>query len=108
MKKRLEKELKKISIRIYDLLEVFNSDRANIRQLNEDAVSSIILKDLARINTTKLSVKVKSLEVDEAKTGVDFDIWIGEDDSRYIRMLVQAKSFRNQNQTSGIKPPKFQ
>jgi len=91
----LKETLFKISNTAYDLLEVFNTDENKIRQIHEDAISSIILKKIAKLSENGIFVKTKSLEVNEGKTGIDFDIWIGEDDKKYIRFIVQAKSFGN-------------
>jgi hypothetical protein len=94
-KKILKNHLQKISTEIYHLLEVFNSDDIFIRQINEDGISSIILKKIAKLKNRGYCVRAKSLNVHENETGVDFDLWIGEDDEKYIRLLIQAKSFKN-------------
>lgn len=98
--KLLKETFLDISNIVYDLLEVFNSEENNIRQLHEDAISSIILKKLAKLKTKGIFVKTKSLDVLETNTGIDFDIWIGENDEKYIRFLAQAKSFGNNTTTN--------
>lgn len=84
-----------ISTLSYEILEVFNTPDNNIRQVHEDAISSIILKKIAKLQEKEIFVKTKSLGTYENRTGIDFDIWIGENDEKYIRLLVQAKSFLN-------------
>lgn len=91
----LKKTLLKTSNIAYEMLEVFDTKENNIRQVHEDAISSILLKNIAKLSEKGIFVKTKSLEVNEGKTGIDFDIWIGEDDKKYIRFVVQAKSFGN-------------
>jgi hypothetical protein len=91
----LKDTLVKISYTAYDLLEVFKTKENNIRQLHEDAISSFILKRIAKLKDSGIFIKTKSLKVSESKTGFDFDLWIGEDDKKYIRFYIQAKSFGN-------------
>lgn len=90
---RLKKTFQEISKSIFEFIEVVNPE---IRQVNEDGISSIILKKISKLKEHGIFVKTKSLEVKEGSTGVDFDLWIGENDKEYIRLLIQAKSFGNQ------------
>ncbi|MFH7017020.1 hypothetical protein [Flavobacterium sp. FlaQc-47] len=92
----LKETLLKISNTAYDFLEVFDTKENKIRQVHEDAISSILLKKIAKLSDQGIYVKTKSLDVLEGQTGIDFDIWIGEDDKNYIRFVVQAKNFGNQ------------
>ncbi|HCY43687.1 MAG TPA: hypothetical protein DHV48_20530 [Prolixibacteraceae bacterium] len=98
--KVLKQTLQDISFIVYDLLEV-HDDGSNIRirQVHEDGVSSIILKKLAKLKNQGFNIVAKNLGVHEKKTGIDFNLWIGENDEKYIRLLVQAKSFGNQMNT---------
>ncbi len=88
----LKETLENISTLAYSVLEVTGEP---IRQVHEDAISSIILKRIAKLQEHGIATKTKSLEVNEGKSGVDFDLWIGENDSKFIRFTVQAKSFGN-------------
>lgn len=96
---KLRKTLIDASAKVYDMLEVFDEEPIKIRQVHEDGISSILLKQLARLRSEDIYVKIKSLDVDEAKTGVDFNLWIGENDKSYIRLVVQAKSLLNECST---------
>jgi len=98
--KKLKSIFQNISIKVHDLLFVFDNSDCKIRQINEDGISSIILKEIAKLNEQGVKTKVKSLDVQESETGIDFDIWIGENDNKYIRLLVQAKSFLNHTKIS--------
>lgn len=91
----LKNTFQEIAELAFEILEVFNEEDTKIKQVHEDGVSSIILKKIARLKKKGLFVKAKSLEIFEKTSGADFDIWIGENDSRYIRLIVQAKSFGN-------------
>jgi len=95
MRNVFEKKLMSISRKIYDLMRVVKDDETNIRQLNEDAISSVILKEILSLRDDGFSVMAKSLELKESESGMDFDIWIGENDEKYIRLIVQAKNFKN-------------
>lgn len=94
--KLLKKTLKEISKLAYEILEV--NDKL-VRQVHEDAISSIILKKIGKLKEHGLSVTTKSLNVKEGTTGMDFDLWIGQNDEEYIRFIVQAKSFGNKTDT---------
>ncbi|WP_417558589.1 DUF6615 family protein [Mesoflavibacter zeaxanthinifaciens] len=93
--KKLDKTYKEIATLAYELLEV---DNPEIRQIHEDGISSMILKKIEKLKLLGYSVKTKSLKINENETGKDFDLWIGENDNRYVRFSVQAKSFRNNTQ----------
>lgn len=90
--KKLKETFTTISELAYELLEVTGEP---IRQVHEDAISSVILKKIAKLKDEGIYVKTQSLKVYESKTGVDFNLWIGENDQEYIRLMVQAKSFQN-------------
>ena len=94
---KLKEIYQNISKLAYELLEVTDEP---IRQVHEDGVSSIFLKKIASLKKHGFYVKTKSLKVNERKTGVDFDLWIGENDKNYVRFTVQAKSFGNNTKTS--------
>lgn len=94
--KILLEAFKRISTSVYDFLDVF----PEIRQVNEDGISSIILKSIARLKGKGIYVHTQSLKINEDKTGMDFDLWIGQDNKRYVRFIVQSKSFRNQCHTT--------
>lgn len=96
----LKKALKKASETIFDYMKVLNDSDISIRQVNEDGLSSIILKQLVDLKSEDIFVKIKSLDVKESQTGMDFDIWLGENDSSYFRIVCQAKSFRNNTKAS--------
>lgn len=91
--KKVKDTFIKISELAYELLEVTGEP---IRQVHEDGISSIILKKIARLKDEGIYVKTQSLQVNESKTGIDFNLWIGENDDSYIRLIIQAKSFHNQ------------
>jgi hypothetical protein len=95
--KIIRKTFQEISKAVYELLEVANPE---IRQVNEDGISSIILKKMYKLHNHGIYVKTKSLKVNEATTGVDFDLWIGENDKKYVRFVIQAKSFGNNTSPS--------
>ncbi len=95
--KRLKDTFQEISKSVFEFIEVVNPE---IRQVNEDGISSIILKKIFKLKNYGIFVKTKSLDVCESKTGVDFDLWIGENDNRYIRLIIQAKSFGNKTNPS--------
>lgn len=76
----------------YEAMEVTGEP---IRQVNEDGISSILLKKISKLKEKGIYTLTKSLGVDEKKTGIDFDLWIGENDKKYLRFTVQAKSFGN-------------
>lgn len=83
--------------KVYDLMTVKNNEFIQIKQLHEDAISSVLLKELAKLGEdSNLRVKIKSLDVKESSTGMDFDIWIGANDSQFVRLIVQAKSMLNE------------
>ena len=90
---KLKETYELISKFTYEILEVNDKE---IRQVNEDGISSIFLKKLSRLRHHGFFVRTKSLGVNESETGVDFDLWIGENDEKYLRFTVQAKSFGNQ------------
>ena len=92
---QLQKVLRRASHQTFDIMKTVNNDNINIRQVHEDGLSSIFLKNLATFASEDYFVKIKSLEVNEPETAMDFDIWIGENDSTYVRLCVQAKSFKN-------------
>src|SRR5690606_26873891 len=56
--------------------------------------------NLEELSKKGLHVDVKSLKIKEGETGKDFDLWIGENDTHYLRFSVQAKSFGNNTKTS--------
>ncbi len=95
--KRLKDIFQEISKSVFEFIEVVNPE---IRQVNEDGISSIILKKINKLKEYGIFIKTKSLNVNESKTGVDFDLWIGENDTEYIRLIIQAKSFGNQTDPS--------
>jgi hypothetical protein len=95
----LKAALQKITKFVFEILEVIDEKGILIRQIHEDAVSSIFLKQISKLREQNICIKAKSLCVYEGKTGMDFDLWIGENDNSYIRLIVQAKSFGNQTST---------
>lgn len=98
---KIKKLFKSISEDIHKLLEVYNDEKIKIKQLHEDAIGSIILKRLIELQTFGLKVEINSLKTNESKTGIDFDIWIGENDSKFFRLYVQAKSLKNETKVTG-------
>ena len=89
---KIKKTFQDTSKTIYELMEVVDP---KIKQIHEDGISSIILKNISRLRQNGLHVKTQSLDVYEGKTGIDYHLWIGENDNRYLRFIVQAKSFGN-------------
>ena len=85
--------LQQTSKKVYDILRVITDPNINIRQVHEDGVSSVILKELSKMKNKFITLKIKSLDVNENTSGMDFDIWIGENDQKFVRLVVQAKSF---------------
>lgn len=92
----LTKAYKHCSKEVYQLMRVINDQRINIdiAQVREEGITSALLKRLVE-KAGDLHVEVKSLKVNEHITGMDIDLWIGENNKKYLRFCIQAKSFGN-------------
>ncbi|GGH65883.1 DUF6615 family protein [Phaeocystidibacter marisrubri] len=95
--------LKKAASEVYHSMRVVSSrNEQPIAQLREEALTSILLKVLVEeaCNYTDVELACRNLNVNESKTGVDIELWLGNDDEKYLRFFIQAKSY--QNSTDGL------
>lgn len=80
-------------------------------QQSEETITELNLLEIARRNYSFVRL-VKPTKIEEAKTGIDWEIWIGSDEDGWRRYAMQAKrlslssgkyaSFRQKNKHTGL------